>query len=156
MIQNVFFGSIEIIELDRTLIAQPAFSGSSWAMNQAQSFPRHRACFSSISERIPESLMAMTISGHMFGIPAPLLKIISNPFLKHYKVLEKFSVTPINAVGNSFDPAFHQAIQQEETDAYPDNTVVQEFQKGYMIHDRLLRPSMVIVSKGTNNGDNEK
>jgi len=64
------------------------------------------------------------------------------------KVFEKFSVKPIDAVGNQFDPAFHQAIQQEETENYPENTVVQEFQKGYLIHDRLLRPSMVIVSKG--------
>ena len=66
------------------------------------------------------------------------------------KVFEKFSVKPIAAVGNQFDPAFHQAIQQEETDNHPENTVIQEFQKGYMIHDRLLRPSMVIVSKEKN------
>ncbi len=72
------------------------------------------------------------------------------------KVFEKFSVKPIEAVGNQFDPAFHQAIQQEETDKHPENTVVQEFQKGYMIHDRLLRPSMVIVSKGKKDTDLKK
>ncbi len=72
------------------------------------------------------------------------------------KVFEKFSVKPIEAIGNQFDPAFHQAIQQEETDKHPENTVLQEFQKGYMIHDRLLRPSMVIVSKGKKDPDQKK
>ncbi len=69
------------------------------------------------------------------------------------KVFKKFSVKPIEAVGNQFDPAFHQAIQQAEADNHPENTVIQEFQKGYMIHERLLRPSMVIVSKGTGSRD---
>ncbi|MBA3037761.1 MAG: nucleotide exchange factor GrpE [Desulfobacterium sp.] len=46
-----------------------------------------------------------------------------------------------------FDPNFHQAMMQEESKEHPDNTVISEFQKGYTIHDRLLRPSMVVVSK---------
>jgi activator of 2-hydroxyglutaryl-CoA dehydratase len=50
-------------------------------------------------------------------------------------------------MGEPFDPAFHQAMSQEERADQPPNTVVQEFQKGYLIHDRLLRPAMVVVSK---------
>jgi molecular chaperone GrpE len=46
-----------------------------------------------------------------------------------------------------FDPVYHQAFMTEENEEYPENTVVQEFQKGYTLHDRLLRPSMVVVSK---------
>jgi len=62
------------------------------------------------------------------------------------RVFEKFNVTPIEAQGQTFDPAFHEAVMREETDDFPENTVVSEFQKGYLIHDRLLRPSMVVVA----------
>jgi molecular chaperone GrpE len=63
------------------------------------------------------------------------------------RILEKFSVTPIQAVGKPFDPLYHQAVSQVPSKDHKPNTVIQEFQKGYMIHDRLLRPSMVVVSK---------
>jgi len=62
------------------------------------------------------------------------------------RVFEKFNVTPIEAQGKTFDPAFHEAVMREETDDYPENSVVSEFQKGYLIHDRLLRPAMVVVA----------
>lgn len=64
------------------------------------------------------------------------------------KVFEKFGVTPIEAEGQPFDPSVHEAAMQESSDAVPENTVIREFQKGYMIQERLLRPSMVVVSKG--------
>jgi molecular chaperone GrpE len=71
------------------------------------------------------------------------------------KVFEKFHVTPISAMGQTFDPTFHEAVMQEETDDFPENTVVKELQKGYLIHDRLLRPSMVVVAKSaTKKNDN--
>lgn len=60
--------------------------------------------------------------------------------------LKKFGVTPIETAGATFDPAFHQAMTQIPTDQHPPNTVVEEFLKGYMIRDRLLRPSMVSVA----------
>ena len=60
--------------------------------------------------------------------------------------LKKFDVTSIEAVGTSFDPSFHQAMTQIPTDQSPPNTVVEEFLKGYMIKDRLLRASMVSVA----------
>ena len=62
------------------------------------------------------------------------------------RVFEKFDVKPIEARGKTFDPAYHEAVMREETDDYPENTVVSEFQKGYLIHDRLLRPAMVVVA----------
>jgi len=62
------------------------------------------------------------------------------------KVFEKFHVKPIEARGKPFDPAFHEAVMREETDDYPENTVISEFQKGYLIHDRLLRPAMTVVA----------
>lgn len=61
--------------------------------------------------------------------------------------LEKFGVVPIDSLDRPFDPNFHQAVMQEESEGHPDNTVSQELQKGYMMNDRLLRPAMVVVSK---------
>jgi len=63
------------------------------------------------------------------------------------KVFEKFAVKAVDAVGNPFDPTYHQAVMQEESEDHPDNTVIKELQRGYTIHDRLLRPSMVVVAK---------
>jgi len=62
------------------------------------------------------------------------------------KVLENYGVKPIESLCKAFDPNFHQAVMQQESEEHTENTVIAELQKGYMIHDRLLRPSMVIVS----------
>jgi molecular chaperone GrpE len=61
--------------------------------------------------------------------------------------LKKFGVSPMVTKGVPFDSAFHQAMAQVETTDQEPNTVVQEFQKGYMLNDRLLRPAMVTVAK---------
>lgn len=63
------------------------------------------------------------------------------------RVLEGFGVKVVEAKGKPFDPNFHQAFLQEEASDVPENTVLKEFQKGYLLHDRLIRPAMVIVSK---------
>lgn len=63
------------------------------------------------------------------------------------KIFEKFGVKPIAAMGEVFNPALHQAMMQEESEDHSENTVLREFQKGYTMNDRLLRPSMVVVSK---------
>lgn len=63
------------------------------------------------------------------------------------KVLEDFGVKPINALGADFDPNVHQAMGQVESQDQAPNTVVSEFQKGYLLNDRLLRPSLVMVAK---------
>lgn len=72
------------------------------------------------------------------------------------KVFEQFGVKRFESMGNTFDPSVHQAVMQEETETHPDNTVLRELQKGYMIHDRLLRPAMVVVSKKTAEPENNK
>src|SRR3954464_4940250 len=61
-------------------------------------------------------------------------------------VFEKFHVAEINPVGQKFDPHRHQAINTVQSDAEP-NTVVQVFQKGYLLNDRVIRPAMVAVAK---------
>ena len=62
------------------------------------------------------------------------------------RILEKFNVTPFVSVGKPFNPEFHEAILREATDKFSENTVVREMQKGYMIHQRLLRPALVVVA----------
>jgi molecular chaperone GrpE len=62
------------------------------------------------------------------------------------RILEKFNVTPFDSVGKPFNPEFHEAILREATDRFSENTVVREMQKGYMIHQRLLRPALVAVA----------
>jgi molecular chaperone GrpE len=61
-------------------------------------------------------------------------------------VLEIEGVTPIEALGQPFDPNLHEAVAHEETAAYPDNHVIGEVQRGYRLHDRVIRPSLVRVA----------
>lgn len=63
------------------------------------------------------------------------------------KVLNKFGITKMESVGNVFDPAFHQVVQEVEDKTKPAGTIVAELQTGYMINGRLLREAMVIVSR---------
>ena len=62
--------------------------------------------------------------------------------------LEKRGVTPIEAVNEPFDPMQHEAVMHVESEDVPENNVIEEWQKGYMLHNRVIRPSMVSVSKG--------
>ena len=62
-------------------------------------------------------------------------------------VLEKLDVKVIEAENQSFDPNFHQAIGQEKKEDVQSNVVIKEVQKGFLLHDRVLRPAMVIVSE---------
>lgn len=62
-------------------------------------------------------------------------------------LLSQEGLTPIEAVGQPFDPTLHEAVLQVESEEYPDNTVVEELQKGYYLKDKILRPSMVKVSR---------
>ena len=61
-------------------------------------------------------------------------------------VFQKFQITAIDPLGHKFDPHRHQAISQVESDQEP-GSVVNTLQKGYLIHDRVLRPALVIVAK---------
>ncbi len=66
-------------------------------------------------------------------------------------VLAKFGAAPFDSVGQPFDPNRHEAVFQEETSEYPDMSVTKEFQRGYMLKDRLLRAAMVGVARNSKN-----
>jgi len=74
------------------------------------------------------------------------IKIIENKFRTN---LESQGVSPIAAIGEVFDPHLHEAVRQ---DTGKEGIILEEMQKGYMFHDRVLRPSKVIVG----NGETEK
>lgn len=63
-------------------------------------------------------------------------------------VLQKNGVTPINESGVKFDPNIHEAVVREDDPSVPSQTVTAVLQKGYFLHDRLLRPAMVKVAVG--------
>jgi molecular chaperone GrpE len=71
------------------------------------------------------------------------LDIVHKQFLS---TLAKYGVEPIEALGQPFDPNFHDALMQQPSADHPEGTVVNELSKGYKIHDRVLRPSKVAVS----------
>jgi len=61
--------------------------------------------------------------------------------------LQRQGLKRIEAVGEKFDPNFHEAVMTEENNEVADMTVLSEVLKGYLLHDRVIRPSMVVVSK---------
>lgn len=85
------------------------------------------------------------------GLPA-LVEGVRMTHTMLLTALKKFGVSVVEADGAPFDPAFHQAMTQVPTDSHAPNTVVQEFQKGYLLKDRLLRPAMVSVATAPKNG----
>ena len=66
-------------------------------------------------------------------------------------ILSKNGITPLDSIGKKLDPNFHQAMMEIDDDQKEPGTIVQEIQKGFMMKDRLLRPSLVGVSKKTEN-----
>jgi len=76
-----------------------------------------------------------------------LLEGVNMTINQFRKALEDFGIKPIVALGQEFDPNLHQAMGQVESADQAPNTVAAEFQKGYLLHDRLLRPSLVMVAK---------
>jgi len=102
-----------------------------------------------IKELLPvvDNLELALEHGRQQEAPAPLLEgleLLQQGFLK---ALARFGVTPINSVGQVFDPAFHNAVMQEEAPEVEDYTVLKEMQKGYLLQNRLLRPAMVVVAR---------
>ncbi len=80
-----------------------------------------------------------------------LLEGVEMTYRQFLSILEKYGVRPIQAVGEFFNPEKHEALAHEENEEEP-HKVIAEVEKGYLFHDRLLRPSKVIVSKGKTPG----
>jgi molecular chaperone GrpE len=93
------------------------------------------------------------------GNGKPLVEGVEMVLRGFFDILAKHGVVPISAVGQRFDPEKHEAMAQIESGTYEPNTVVEEYHKGYLLRDRLLRPALVSVAKAPksqgkkNNGD---
>jgi len=72
------------------------------------------------------------------------LRLVDDQF---HKILEDFSVKPIESVGKAFDPRLHEAVVVEENGDLPDQTVIEELQRGYILEGKVIRPARVKVSK---------
>lgn len=64
-----------------------------------------------------------------------------------WHVLEQSGAQPMDAAGQTFDPTRHEAFEQVETDDFPEGTVIEEVQKGYLLNGKVLRPALVRVAK---------
>jgi molecular chaperone GrpE len=64
-----------------------------------------------------------------------------------WAVLEKYGLTRVEALGEEFDPNLHEAVMVQEDAERPPGVVISQLQKGYRLHNRLIRPAMVVVSK---------
>lgn len=76
------------------------------------------------------------------------LAMIYKNFLK---VLEKYGIKEIESIGEKFDPHFHEVITKEFSDE-DEGTILEEIQKGFLLHSKILRPSKVKISSGIENG----
>ncbi|MAG08513.1 nucleotide exchange factor GrpE [Candidatus Woesearchaeota archaeon] len=74
------------------------------------------------------------------------IKGVEQIFAQFYSILEQEGLRPIDASGKMFDPYKHDALLQEKSDK-EDGTVLEELQKGYMLNDKMIRPTKVKVSK---------
>jgi molecular chaperone GrpE len=81
------------------------------------------------------------------GNGRPLVEGVEMVLRGLFDMLAKHGVVQISAVGQPFDPEKHEAMAQVESTTYQPNTVVEEYHKGYLLRDRLLRPALVSVAK---------
>lgn len=86
-------------------------------------------------------------SGKDAGANGPLMEGVELTHKQFIETVGKLGVRQVSSIGNPFDPTMHQAVARVESDTAEPNTVVEEFQKGYFLHDRILRPAMVTVAK---------
>jgi len=104
-----------------------------------------------IKELLPvvDNLELALEHGRQQDAPPALLEGVEMVLRGFLQALAKFGVSQIKALGEKFDPAFHNAVMQQENSEVEDQTVIQELQKGYLLQNRLLRPAMVVVARNT-------
>jgi molecular chaperone GrpE len=76
----------------------------------------------------------------------PLVQGVGMVMTQFLDLLKRHGITPIEAQGQPFDPHLHQAVMQQPSKELPPHSVAQVFQRGFMIHDRVLRPASVAVA----------
>jgi molecular chaperone GrpE len=101
-----------------------------------------------LSELLPViDHLEMALQHASNDISSGLLQGVEITLKELKRTLEKFGLTTVEAMGKPFDPVVHHAMSQAERDDIDEMTVVEEFRKGYRLKDKVLRPSLVSVSK---------
>ena len=120
------------------------YSFAKEALNLLDNLERSKAALEN-DEKLKDSEALKKIIEH--------LDIINNDMLSIFK---KNNIEPIKSINEKLDPNLHQAMMEVEDDTKEPGTIIQEIQKGFMMKDRLLRPSLVGVSKKTVNEDQKQ
>ena len=94
-----------------------------------------------------DNLDRATIAAEQAGEKGPLVQGVAMVLSQLLDVLRRHGITRIEAMGQPFDPNLHQAVMQQPSKEHPPMTIVQVLEPGYMIHERVLRPARVVVSK---------
>jgi molecular chaperone GrpE len=159
---EVLAGGERVQELEAALAAKEAEAAGNW-----DKFLRERADLENYRKRVQREKEELIKYGHESLVQEVLPAIdnleralahadVSDPIIAGVKMtldmlassLKKFNVEAIACEkGTPFDPALHQAMQQIEGSDQPANIIVEVYQKGYMLGERLLRPAMVTVAK---------
>lgn len=93
-----------------------------------------------------DNLERATAAAKDAGETGPLVQGVNLVLTQFLEMLKKYGVTPIDAQGKPFDPNLHEALTQQPSRDHPPNTVLHVVERGFMIHERVLRPAKVVVS----------
>jgi len=117
-------------------------------MNRERDEERRYAALPMTRELLPviDNLHRALAAGEKDKNPDALLQGVGMVARQLEEVLQRHEIKPIPALGQPFDPNLHEALQQVPTNEHPPMTVIQEYERGFQLHDRVVRPSKVIVS----------
>ena len=134
---------------DQLLRRQAEFENFRHRIDRERAETQQRARVEILLELLPvvDNLERAMSSFQATGADAESLKHGIELIHKQFKdALTKLGLQPVEAVGQDFDPHLHEAVTMEPTDEHKENTVIEEFQRGYKLGDRLLRPAKVKVA----------
>lgn len=141
---------LEVEELrERLLRLQADFENHKRRMSREQSESRALITEGLVKELLPaiDNLERAVQAGEKSSDPALLLQGLRMTLQQFQEILRRAGLSEIRAVGEVFDPMVHEALMTVDSDQHPENIVIAEFEKGYKIRDRLLRPAKVSVAK---------
>lgn len=142
--------SLETEELkDRLLRLQADFENTKRRMAREQNEMRSSVTEELMKELLPvmDNLERALEAGETGSDPRLLQQGVRMTWEQFQTVLKKSGLQEIKALGETFDPAVHEALMTIPSDRHDENIVIQEFQKGYRVKDRLLRPAKVGVAR---------
>jgi molecular chaperone GrpE len=102
--------------------------------------------FLAVADNLERALGAMP-PGEVTGAAGSLKQGVDLTLRSFQSVLQKHGVTRIAAKGEKFNPRMHEVMFEEKTDQAPDDTVLEELQPGYLLHERVLRPTLVKIAR---------